>query len=49
MWCPFYSNQGYLMGSMGYLLGWVVFIWFIVFTILIVVKLDKISKAVKKK
>ena len=49
MWCPFHSDQGHMMmGSLGYFLGWAVFIWFIVFTILVVAKLDEILKAINK-
>lgn len=48
MWCPFSSGQGY-MDPIGYLVGWALFIWFIVFTILVVAKLDGILKALNKK
>ncbi|MCB9772632.1 MAG: hypothetical protein H6754_08815 [Candidatus Omnitrophica bacterium] len=48
MWCPFSSSQG-TMNPAGYLFGWAIFIWFIAFTILVVVKLDGILKALNNK
>lgn len=43
------ANQGYIMGSLMILLWWAVFIWVIVFTILVVVKLDRIIQLLEKK
>ncbi len=48
MWCPFSSGQG-MMNPIGSLFGWVIFIWFIAFTILVVTRLDGILKVLSKK
>ena len=49
MWCPFSFNHEFMMGTTGYLLGWLTVIGFITFAVLVVVKLDKIFNAVNKK
>jgi hypothetical protein len=43
------ANQGYMMGGFMMLLWWIAAIWFVVFTILVVVKLDKIISLLEKK
>lgn len=48
MW-GYMAGQGYIMGGFTMLLGWAAFIWFIVFTILVLLKLDKIAKLLEKK
>ncbi len=44
------AGEGYMMmgGFMG-LVSWALFIWFIVFTVLVVMKLDKIAQLLEKK
>lgn len=50
MWCMYGPGQGCLMGGgMMMLFAWAAFIWFIVFTILVVLRLDKIVKLLEKK
>ena len=49
MWGMMYGQQGYMMGGFIGLLSWVVFIWFIVFTVMVVVKLDRIVQLLEKK
>lgn len=41
--------MGGMMGGFMLLILWAAFTWFIIFTILVVVKLDKISKLLEKK
>jgi hypothetical protein len=44
-----YGNQGFYGGGLMMVFCWVVFIWFVVFTIMVVMKLDKIVKLLEKK
>lgn len=43
------GSQGYMIGSFITLLWWVAFIWLIVFTVLVLVKLDRIVRLLEKK
>ena len=48
MW-EYMTGQGYVMGGSGMLIAWGAFIWFIVFTILVVFKLDRIADLLSKR
>ena len=48
MWGMMYGNGTYIGGLAG-ILSWAVFIWFIVFTVLVVGKLDRIIQLLEKK
>ena len=43
------AGEGYMMGGATGLIAWAVFIWFIVFTVLVVGKLDRIIQLLEKK
>ncbi len=42
-------NQAYMMGGFMIIVWWAVFTWLVIFTIMVVKKLDKIVKLLEKK
>ena len=43
------GGQGYMVDSFTVVLRWLASIWFIVFTVIVVIQLDKIAKLLEKK
>ena len=49
MWGHMYTTGGCAIGSFAMLIWWALFAWFIIFTVLVVLKLDKITQLLEKK
>ena len=49
MWGMMYGNGTSMMGGFMGIISWAVFIWFIVFTVLVVGKLDRVIQLLEKK
>ena len=43
------GGQGYMMGNFMMFLWWLASVWFLVFTIIVVIQLDRIAKLLEKK